>query len=346
MLQQEIDFYEIESQREQLEFLLEYAILAPSGHNSQPWVFRIADDGVEVYADYSRRVPIADPGDRELLMSIGAAITNLRVAAAHYGIETSVLYQPVFDEALAMAMVTMRETCAPDERLARLFPAIPLRRTNRGKFMQRPVDIKTLTELFDLMSEFPQSLRLVLPQDKQRVVRLVEEANREQWARVEFREELADWMRGHGAADGLLAPPLAPWVVRTFDVGPARARAPRPRAGRGRRGADRGDRGRRSRLARAGRRSVGARPADHHSVRAAVLVLQPGHGSRQSPPPAVGPPRIAPAAAGAAAHRTRAAPAAGNAAAEVGGGTAVGKRSKPRRTVQRRVRRAVIASAA
>ena len=227
MLQQEIDFYEIESQREQIRFLLEYAVLAPSGHNSQPWFFHIAEEGVEVYADYSRRVPIADPGDRELLMSIGAAITNLRVAAAQYGIETSVLYQPVFDEALPVAMVTMRETCAPDERLARLFPAIPLRHTNRGRFMQRPVDIKTLTELFDLMSEFPQWLRLVLPQDKQRAARLVAEANREQWARVEFRAELAAWMRGHGAADGLLAPPLAPWVVRNFDVGPARARRDR-----------------------------------------------------------------------------------------------------------------------
>jgi len=204
--------------------LLEYAILAPSGHNSQPWFFHIVEDGVEIYADYGRRVPIADPGDRELVMSIGAAITNLRVAAAHYGFETSVLHQPVFDEALPMAMVTMRETCAPDERLARLFPAIPLRHTNRGKFMQRPVDIKTLTELFDLMSEFPQSVRLVLPQDKRRAARLVAEGNREQWARVEFREELAEWMRGHNSGDGLLAPPLAPWLVRNFDIGPARAR--------------------------------------------------------------------------------------------------------------------------
>jgi len=224
------EFYEIESQREQVEFLLRYAILAPSGHNSQPWTFRITEDGVEIYADYSRRLPVADPGDRELVMSIGAVITNLRVAAAHFGIETSVLYQPVFDEALPLAMVSLRETCAPDDRLARLFPAIRLRRTSRGKFMQRPVDIKTLTELFDLMTEFPQAVRLVLPQDKRRAARLVAAGNREQWARVEFREELADWMRGHGAADGLLAPPLAPWVVRHFDVGPARARHDREQA--------------------------------------------------------------------------------------------------------------------
>src|SRR5258705_386426 len=67
--------------------------------------------------------------------------------------------------------------------------------------MQRPVDIKTLTELFDLMTEFPQAVRLVLPQDKRRAARLVEEGNREQWARVEFRE-LADWMRGTARPTG------------------------------------------------------------------------------------------------------------------------------------------------
>ena len=227
---EEGEFYEIESRREQIEFLLRYAILAPSGHNTQPWFFRIAEDGVEFYADYSRRLPVADPGDRELVMSVGAAISNLRVAAAHFGLETSVLYQPLFDEALPLAMVSLRETCAPDERLARLFPAIRLRRTNRGRFMQRPVDIKTLTELFELMTEFPQFIRLVLPQDRRRAARLVAEGDREQLARVEFREELAEWMRGHGAADGLLAPPLAPWVVRNFDVGPAQARRDREQA--------------------------------------------------------------------------------------------------------------------
>lgn len=219
----EVDFYEIETQREQIKLLLQYAILAPSGHNSQPWLFRITGDGVEVYADYSRRLPVADPGDRELMMSIGAAITNLRVAAAHFGFETTVLYQPVADEALPLAMVTLRETCAPDERLARLFPAITLRHTNRGKFMQRPVDIKTLTELFDLMTELPQFIRMVLPQDRRRAAQLIAEGDRKQWARVELREELADWMRDQGA-------PLATWWVRNFDVGPSHARRDREQA--------------------------------------------------------------------------------------------------------------------
>lgn len=46
----------------QLKFLLDYAVLAPSGHNSQPWLFRIGDGWVEVHADRTRRLPVVDPG--------------------------------------------------------------------------------------------------------------------------------------------------------------------------------------------------------------------------------------------------------------------------------------------
>ncbi|HET8797964.1 MAG TPA: nitroreductase, partial [Thermoanaerobaculia bacterium] len=84
----EAEFYEIEEPARQKEFLLRYAVLAPSGHNTQPWAFRAAGETVEVFADYSRRLPVADPHDRELMISIGAAIANLRIAAAHFGFDT------------------------------------------------------------------------------------------------------------------------------------------------------------------------------------------------------------------------------------------------------------------
>ena len=78
---EESDFYELESDREQIEFLLRYAVLAPSSHNTQPWMFGIVEDGVRVFADYSRRLMVSDPDDRELLMSVGAAITNRKQKA-------------------------------------------------------------------------------------------------------------------------------------------------------------------------------------------------------------------------------------------------------------------------
>ena len=130
----EADYYEIEDRDDQLRFLLRYAVLAPSGHNSQPWSFRITPDGIEVFADFERRLPISDPNDRELLMSLGAAVANLRVAAAHFGHETTVLYRTPREESVPIALVALRETCAPDPALSRLFPAITRRHTTRQPF--------------------------------------------------------------------------------------------------------------------------------------------------------------------------------------------------------------------
>jgi len=40
-----------ESAAEKMRFAVRYAVLAPSGHNSQPWLFRVADKGLELWAD-------------------------------------------------------------------------------------------------------------------------------------------------------------------------------------------------------------------------------------------------------------------------------------------------------
>jgi hypothetical protein len=64
---------------------IESAVAAPSVHNSQPWHFRISDGGIDVLADWSRRLDVIDPTGRELLISVGAAIFNLRLAMHHRG---------------------------------------------------------------------------------------------------------------------------------------------------------------------------------------------------------------------------------------------------------------------
>src|SRR6266508_3751998 len=61
------------------------AVAAPSLHNSQPWRFRIRNGGVDVYADRTRQLEVIDPSGRELLISVGAAVFNLRVAIRQQG---------------------------------------------------------------------------------------------------------------------------------------------------------------------------------------------------------------------------------------------------------------------
>jgi len=227
----EADFYEIEDACAQKQFLLRYAVLAPSGHNTQPWTFRVVDEGVEVRPDYTRRLPVADPADRELMISIGAAITNLRVAAAHFGFESTVLYEE------DGAVIALRETCDPDASLCQLFSAITQRHTNRTEFDRRAIDPDTLDRICSIVDESDLT-RFITPTERARTAELVEEADRRLLGNDQWRAELAEWVRPNegndvdgmtGDAFGIPGPlsAFAPWLVRNFDLGDARGKQDR-----------------------------------------------------------------------------------------------------------------------
>ncbi len=71
--------------RDQLRAAVAWAVLAPSSHNSQPWLFDVRPDHVDVLADRSRALPVVDPDDRELTISVGAAVYMLGIALQRFG---------------------------------------------------------------------------------------------------------------------------------------------------------------------------------------------------------------------------------------------------------------------
>src|SRR5512134_2668770 len=116
---------------ERLRFFLQWAVLAPSRHNTQPWLFEIEGDELRVYADERRALPIADPDGRQLVMSCGAAIANLRLAAAHFGHATSCEVIPMHRRDGLLARVRLEERRASTPEAEEMFQAIARRRTNR-----------------------------------------------------------------------------------------------------------------------------------------------------------------------------------------------------------------------
>jgi hypothetical protein len=76
--------------------MLYLASLAPSGHNTQPWTVRVQEPGRWIIGSHqSRWLPQVDPENRELLLSIGAFLENLSLAAGMHGyqLEINVLAQ-------------------------------------------------------------------------------------------------------------------------------------------------------------------------------------------------------------------------------------------------------------
>jgi hypothetical protein len=69
---------------EKLLFLSNNAVFAPSGHNTQPWLFKVSGAAVELDADRTRGLPVVDPEDRALVTSCGVALYFLRVAIRHF----------------------------------------------------------------------------------------------------------------------------------------------------------------------------------------------------------------------------------------------------------------------
>ena len=226
---------------ERLRFLLQWAVLAPSRNNTQPWIFEIEGDELRLYADPSRALPVSDPDGRQLLMSCGAALVNLRLAAAHFGHATSVELIPGVRRDGLLARVRLEERTASTPEVEELFRAIPKRRTNRLPLDGRePPDGLVTALLRDARSEGVQLLP-VEPHQRRVVADLIAEGDDAAWSSARFRSELSGWVRGNHSVrrDGLpgyalgmgdLAAVLHPVLVRLQSGGRTEADRDRRRA--------------------------------------------------------------------------------------------------------------------
>lgn len=209
---------------DQIKSLLSYAVLAPSSHNTQPWQFEIADGSVSMYADRIRALPANDPDDRELTISCGCALMNLRAAAAHAGVSAALDITPDSgdDDLLAVISFKKQDSLSMDD--AALFKSIEGRRTYRKRFASRAVPSAILESLSATASEEGAWLEVIeSEEDRQKVAGLVSEGDSIQWSNPSWRRELAAWMHPRRRGDGLTVPgfvaPIAKVVVRTFDMG-------------------------------------------------------------------------------------------------------------------------------
>ncbi|HEY3560619.1 MAG TPA: hypothetical protein VGL05_24305 [Kribbella sp.] len=125
--------------------LLRAAVLAPSMHNTQPWRFRFAGRTVEVYRDRERELPAEDPSRRMLFVSLGAAVFNLRVAAAARGMGSAVRHLADQQRPDLVAVVELGGRA--DAAIAALAPYLTQRRTNREPFTDERLPAQLRVEL-------------------------------------------------------------------------------------------------------------------------------------------------------------------------------------------------------
>ncbi|GAA1649092.1 nitroreductase family protein [Kribbella alba] len=123
------------------------AVLAASPHNTQPWIFGIRPDAVDVYLDASRGTGTVDPLAREQHMGIGCAIENLVLACRARGFRPQVTLLPDGPSGRPMAEVAV--TAGPPSGSAQ-YDAVGDRHTNRGPYQSQTIPAEKLAALAEV----------------------------------------------------------------------------------------------------------------------------------------------------------------------------------------------------
>ncbi|WP_112470949.1 Acg family FMN-binding oxidoreductase [Streptomyces triticisoli] len=183
--------------------LVAEATAAPSMHNAQPWRFRFLPDEtlLLLYADLRRAMHRTDPGNRALHIGCGAALFNLRVAAAHAGLTPEVRLLPDPADPLLLAAVHLVEPAANDGDLRRLHPAISRRHTSRYPFAEQdiPEDVRAALRA----AAVREGAELLFPGrwHTEAVLELVRDAEGRETLDPDTREDLTHWTRLGPEAD-------------------------------------------------------------------------------------------------------------------------------------------------
>ena len=121
------------------------AVLAANPHNTQPWIFAVGAERIDVYADGSRRMPTVDPFDRELQIGVGCALENLVLGLRARGFQPEVAPRPDPGDPSHLASVTLTAGATPSA--SELYEAIGDRHTDRGPYRAEPIAGAVLAEL-------------------------------------------------------------------------------------------------------------------------------------------------------------------------------------------------------
>jgi hypothetical protein len=226
------DFFKNDSEG-RIKHFLKYAILAPSTHNMQPWLFKIKRNSCVISYDPRLTLPRADKREHDLYISLGCCIENLSIAAQYFGVFDGVkLFPKNGKHAVAEVLFKgLDKRTAKDKKIEKLFFTITKRVNSRGLFQEKPIksgivkELAKLNTIDDLRLSFIQS-----KQDIQKISSLTAEGLKTAYKDPKFRKEMSGWVnsnlssRNEGIPGYSLRMPLLlslafPFLVRNFNIG-------------------------------------------------------------------------------------------------------------------------------
>jgi hypothetical protein len=225
------DFFSLQSNRDKVAHLLEYALLAPSTHNTQPWKIKIEENSCQIYIDQRRLLPAADRLKRDMYISLGAFLKNLEVAARAYGVYGRTDLADQTDDLVATVHFTNLGKASQKALSHSLLRAIQTRSNYRGPLSPFPIS----DELRNFVSGLShKQIKLHLIEDRQKLEKLASltaEGLRLAYKNPAFRREISSWIRpnssrrktgipGYSLRMPSLTSHIIPKMIRFRDIGP------------------------------------------------------------------------------------------------------------------------------
>jgi hypothetical protein len=174
--------------------ILNYASLAGSSHNTQPWKVEVLpNDSLLVFVDPERLLGVVDPEGLELFISVGAFIENLDIAANALGYSTAVtLHEVALNSGKAVASIKLGKTEAPKN--SAVLRELELRNTLRIPFDTTIVQKEHQAKLIGIAPDKVIFLPANSPEGRL-VAQKELEAYTIQSLDKDAQDELAAWMR-------------------------------------------------------------------------------------------------------------------------------------------------------
>jgi hypothetical protein len=174
-------------------FLVECAIKAPSGHNTQPWKFENIDTGIIIHPDFKRALPVVDTENYELYISLGCALENLLIAAKQKGYKCQVKYP---ENATSFIVIDITKDDSGKGAHDILFNEIIKRQVTKSKYNDKPLSNDVLQQLSSCFNFEGVSLRILnSKKNYETIIPLIIEANNLQFNNKDFLNELVYWIR-------------------------------------------------------------------------------------------------------------------------------------------------------
>jgi hypothetical protein len=179
-------------------------------HNTQPWRFEVNGTVIDVFLDGSRALPAEDPSGRAMRIAAGAAVFNLRCAAAHLDLGSGYGLAPNPSEPDLVARIVLEDAHQVDPALKQLYQQVSRRHTSRLPARPAPPAADSRIGLMQAAALEGAELTWLQKSDAAQVLAMIVDVDLREIGDWERTAERSRWIGGDRTVDGIPSSALGP----------------------------------------------------------------------------------------------------------------------------------------